>query len=41
MTVVLSEADIFDWMVQLPDGRSDGGFTTQVVLAEGQQPASG
>jgi uncharacterized protein YegJ (DUF2314 family) len=41
MTVVLTEADIFDWMVQLRDGRQEGGYTTQVVLAEGQQPASG
>jgi uncharacterized protein YegJ (DUF2314 family) len=38
MTVMLGEADIFDWMIQLPDGRSVGGYTTQVVLAEGKQP---
>jgi uncharacterized protein YegJ (DUF2314 family) len=37
MTMVLREADVFDWTIQLPDGRSDGGYTTQVVLAEGQQ----
>jgi uncharacterized protein YegJ (DUF2314 family) len=38
MTVTLTEADIFDWMIQLPDGRSDGGYTTQVVLVEGKAP---
>jgi uncharacterized protein YegJ (DUF2314 family) len=41
MTVKISEADVFDWTILLPDGRKEGDYTTQVVLAEGQQPAAG
>jgi uncharacterized protein YegJ (DUF2314 family) len=35
-TVELDEKDVFDWMIQLPDGHSEGGYTTTVVEREGR-----
>jgi uncharacterized protein YegJ (DUF2314 family) len=35
-TVKISESDVFDWMLQLPDGRSQGNFTKAVLEREGQ-----
>lgn len=40
MTVVLEEADLFDWMIQLPGDRSEGGYTSDVALNEGLEPPS-
>lgn len=40
MTVMLGEADVFDWMLQLPGDRSEGGYTTKVVLDEGHESSS-
>ena len=37
MTVLLEEADIFDWMLQLPGDRSEGGYTSKVALEEGYE----
>jgi uncharacterized protein YegJ (DUF2314 family) len=37
MTVMLGETDVFDWMLQLPGDRSEGGYTTKVVLDEGRE----
>jgi uncharacterized protein YegJ (DUF2314 family) len=35
-TVWLAEQEIYDWMIQLPDGRTEGGYTTAVVEQEGR-----
>ena len=35
-TVEVSESDVFDWMLQLPGGRSQGNFTKAVLEREGQ-----
>ena len=40
MTVMLGETDIFDWMLRLPGDRSEGGYTTKVVLDEGHEGSS-
>jgi uncharacterized protein YegJ (DUF2314 family) len=37
MTVLLEEGDIFDWMLQLPGDRTEGGYTTKVALEEGYE----
>jgi len=37
MTVLLEEADIFDWMLQLPGDRTEGGYTSKVALEEGYE----
>lgn len=35
MTVMLDASDVFDWMLQLPGDRTEGGYTTKVVVDEG------
>jgi len=35
-TVELVEQDVFDWMIHLPDGGTEGGYTTAVVEQEGR-----
>jgi uncharacterized protein YegJ (DUF2314 family) len=35
-TVQISEPDVYDWMIQLPNGGSEGGYTTAVVEQEGR-----
>ena len=34
--VVLDESDVFDWMLQLPRNRQEGGYTSQVAFEEGR-----
>ena len=36
-TVQLAEQDVFDWMIHLPNGGTEGGYTTAVVEQEGRQ----
>ncbi len=36
-TVTLPETDIFDWMIQRPDGEYEGGYTNKVALSEGRE----
>jgi uncharacterized protein YegJ (DUF2314 family) len=36
-TIDLAEEDVFDWMIQLPNGSSEGGYTTAVVEQEGRK----
>ena len=33
--VELQDVEVFDWMIELPDGEQDGGYTTRAALAEG------
>lgn len=35
-TVTVAEAEIFDWMIQMPDDRSEGGYTSAVALQQGE-----
>jgi uncharacterized protein YegJ (DUF2314 family) len=35
-TVELQESDVFDWMLQLPGDRREGGYTINVTLGEGR-----
>jgi uncharacterized protein YegJ (DUF2314 family) len=37
MTVLLEEADVFDWLIQLPGDRTEGGYTSKVALDEGYE----
>jgi uncharacterized protein YegJ (DUF2314 family) len=36
-TVEIAEQDVYDWMIHLPDGRTEGGYTTAVVEQEGRK----
>ena len=36
-TVQLAEQDVFDWMIHLPNGGTEGGYTTAVVEQEGRK----
>jgi uncharacterized protein YegJ (DUF2314 family) len=36
-TVTVAEADLFDWMIQLPGDQSEGGYTSQVVIEESRR----
>jgi uncharacterized protein YegJ (DUF2314 family) len=36
-TVEIAEPDVYDWMIQLPDGRTEAGYTTDVVEQEGRK----
>lgn len=36
-TVSLDQVDVFDWLIQMPGGRSEGGHTARVTLEEGQE----
>ena len=36
-TVTLAETDVFDWMIQYPDGGREGGYTNEVALNEGRE----
>ncbi|MBO0682226.1 MAG: DUF2314 domain-containing protein [Candidatus Dormibacteraeota bacterium] len=36
-TVTLDQIDLFDWLIQMPGGRSEGGYTARVTMEEGQQ----
>jgi uncharacterized protein YegJ (DUF2314 family) len=36
-TIDLAEQDVFDWMIQLPKGGTEGGYTTTVVKQEGRK----
>jgi len=40
MTVMLEDSDVFDWMLQLPGDRTEGGYTTKVVIDEGHEGSS-
>lgn len=32
--IELHDADIFDWMLRLPEGEAEGGYTTRVLINE-------
>lgn len=36
-TVTVNEDDLFDWMLALPGGRSEGGYTDEVARQQGRQ----